>query len=80
MTLLRSSKATNAHSLPGINLMKNTAVELYLIDPATSYQHAFGYIRQLAVTLRNSLKVRPTTPKASTRETQNISYYSIRPT
>lgn len=65
MTLLRSSKATNAHSLPGINLMKNTAVELYMLDPATSYQHSFGYIRQLAVTLRNSLKVRPNAPKVN---------------
>jgi nucleolar complex protein 2 len=62
-TLLKVSKATSVHSLPAINLMKNTAVELYLLDHATSYQHAFGYIRQLAVNLRNSIKVKVTGPK-----------------
>jgi nucleolar complex protein 2 len=36
--------------------MKNTAVDLYCIDQAASYQLAFGYIRQLAVSLRNALK------------------------
>jgi len=62
-TLVRLSRATNVHSLPSINLMKNTAVDLYSIDPATSYQHAFGYIRQLAVTLRNTLKAKAVGPK-----------------
>lgn len=55
-TLLRASKSTNPHSLPSITLMKNTAVDLYCIDQEASYQLAFGYIRQLAVTLRNALK------------------------
>ena len=32
--------------------MKNSASELYTIDHATAYQHAFGYIRQLAILLR----------------------------
>ncbi|KAG8810553.1 Nucleolar Complex 2 protein, partial [Serendipita sp. 399] len=58
-TFLRNCKSTNVHSLPAINLMKNTGADLYSIDPATSYQHAFGYIRQLAVTLRNTLKAKP---------------------
>ncbi|PVF96820.1 Noc2-domain-containing protein [Serendipita vermifera] len=67
-TLLKISKATSAHFLPAINLMKNTAVELYLLDHATSYQHAFGYIRQLAVNLRSSIKVRVTGPKDDRKE------------
>ncbi|KIM24518.1 hypothetical protein M408DRAFT_331746 [Serendipita vermifera MAFF 305830] len=62
-TLVKTSRSTNVHSLPAINLMKNTAVDLYSIDQAASYQHAFGYIRQLAVTLRNTLKAKATGPK-----------------
>lgn len=38
--------------------MKNTASELYTMNHATAYQHAFGYIRQLAILLRNGLKVK----------------------
>ncbi|KAG5735577.1 hypothetical protein E4T56_gene11159 [Termitomyces sp. T112] len=58
LTLIRSSKSTNVHSLPSINLMKNSASEVFCIDHSTAYQHAFGYIRQLAIHLRNSMKVK----------------------
>ena len=58
LTLLRNAKSTTAHTLPSINLMKNSASELFCQDHATSYQHAFGYIRQLAIHLRNSMKVK----------------------
>ncbi|KAF8317898.1 Noc2-domain-containing protein [Clavulina sp. PMI_390] len=58
MALVRSCKSTSAHTLPSINLMKNSAAELYVVDPSTAYQHAFGFIRQLAVHLRNSMKVK----------------------
>ncbi|KAF8869507.1 Noc2p family-domain-containing protein [Gymnopilus junonius] len=59
LTLVRSSKSTSAHTLPSINLMKNSASEVFYMDHATAYQHAFGYIRQLAIHLRNSMKSRP---------------------
>ena len=58
LTLVRACKSTNAHTLPAINLMKNSASELYTIDHNIAYQHAFGYVRQLAILLRNSLKVK----------------------
>ncbi|OCH88941.1 Noc2-domain-containing protein [Obba rivulosa] len=58
LTLVRSCKATSAHTLPSINLMKNSASEIYCIDHAPAYQHAFGYIRQLAIHLRNSMKMK----------------------
>ena len=45
------------HSLPFINLMKNSASEIYAADHSTAYQHAFKYIRQLAILLRQSIKV-----------------------
>ncbi|RDB19670.1 hypothetical protein Hypma_013319 [Hypsizygus marmoreus] len=58
LTLIRTSKSTSVHTLPSINLMKNSASEVFCIDHSTSYQHAFGYIRQLAIHLRNSMKVK----------------------
>lgn len=36
--------------------MKNSAAELYQLTPNLSYQHAFGYIRMLAVHLRSVVR------------------------
>ncbi|KAI0077656.1 Noc2-domain-containing protein [Panus rudis PR-1116 ss-1] len=58
LTLVRSCKNTSAHTLPSINLMKNSASEIYTLDHAAAYQHAFGYIRQLAVHLRTSMRAK----------------------
>ena len=58
LTLIRSSKSTSVHTLPSINLMKNSASEIFCMDYATTYQHAFGFIRQLAIHLRNTMKVK----------------------
>lgn len=58
LALVRSSKTTTAHTIPAITLMKNSASEIYCLDHSAAYQHAFGYIRQLAIHLRNSMKVK----------------------
>ncbi|CAO1614666.1 unnamed protein product [Parajaminaea phylloscopi] len=57
-SFVRSTKLTTLHTLPSINLMKNSASELYALDSAASYQQAFSFIRQLAIHLRNALKTR----------------------
>ncbi|CAE6412658.1 unnamed protein product [Rhizoctonia solani] len=57
LTLLRSSKSTSSHTLPSLTLMKNSASELFR-QQASGYTVAFGYIRQLAVHLRASTKVK----------------------
>ncbi|KAE8266832.1 hypothetical protein A4X09_0g5520, partial [Tilletia walkeri] len=54
--LVNSSKQTTVYNLPTIHLMKNSATELFGIDSTASYQHAFGYVRQLAIHLRQTLK------------------------
>ncbi|KAF8507692.1 Noc2-domain-containing protein [Hysterangium stoloniferum] len=58
LTLVRSCKSTSSHTLPSITLMKNSASELYCLPghDNAAYQHAFGYIRQLAILLRGGMK------------------------
>lgn len=48
--------------LPTLTFMGNCVVELYSLDYHSSYQHAFVYIRQLALHLRSALQKR--TPEA----------------
>ncbi|PWN26332.1 Noc2-domain-containing protein [Jaminaea rosea] len=58
LSFIRSTKLTTIHTLPSINLMKNSASELYALNSSASYQQAFSFIRQLAIHLRNALKTR----------------------
>lgn len=53
--LVQGSRHTNANTIQGINLMKNSAAELWGIDQALGYTTAFSFIRQLAIHLRNSI-------------------------
>jgi nucleolar complex protein 2 len=48
-------KFTNETTLPTIVFMGNCLVELYSLDIDSSYQHAFVYIRQLALHLRAAI-------------------------
>lgn len=60
LSYAKSAKFANASSvsslLPQITFMGNCVVELYSLDYASSYQHAFIYIRQLALHLRSALQ------------------------
>lgn len=60
LTFVKNCKNTNLHTLPVINLMRNLAVQLYGINLTLSYQQGFVYIRQLAIHLRQAMKVRST--------------------
>ncbi|RBR23027.1 uncharacterized protein FIESC28_04166 [Fusarium coffeatum] len=53
--LIQGCRVTNANTVQGINLMKNSAAELWGIDQAVGYTTAFSFIRQLAIHLRNSI-------------------------
>ncbi|EGS19276.1 putative NOC2 family protein [Thermochaetoides thermophila DSM 1495] len=53
--LVQGCRVTNANTLSGINLMKNSAAELWGLDQNLGYTTAFTSIRQLAIHLRNSI-------------------------
>ena len=53
--LVHGSRNTTVHTLAGINLMKNSAAELWGLDATLGYTTAFTYIRQLAIHLRSSI-------------------------
>lgn len=53
--LIKGARNTTVHNIQGINLMKNTASELWGLDPNIGYTTGFGFIRQLAIHLRQSI-------------------------
>jgi len=53
--LISGARVTNANTVQGINLMKNSAAELWGLDPSIGYTTAYNFIRQLAIHLRNSI-------------------------
>ncbi|KAI1405471.1 Noc2-domain-containing protein [Hypoxylon fuscum] len=53
--LIAGSRVTNVNTIQGINLMKNSAAELWGLDQNIGYTTAFSFIRQLAMHLRNSI-------------------------
>lgn len=53
--ILRNSRRTNIHTMPGLNFQKNSAATLYGIEASTAYQQGFQFIRQLAMHLRTSI-------------------------
>ncbi|RJE18086.1 nucleolar complex protein [Aspergillus sclerotialis] len=53
--VVKGSRNTTIHTLSGVNLMKNSAAELWGIDQNVSYTTGFSFIRQLAIHLRSSI-------------------------
>lgn len=54
--LVKGSRNTTIHNISGVNLMKNSASELWGLDTGVGYTTAFTSIRQLAIHLRNSIQ------------------------
>ena len=53
--IVKGSRNTTIHTLSGINLMKNSAAEIFGIDQKVSYTTSFTFIRQLAIHLRSNI-------------------------
>ncbi|GFO38924.1 nucleolar complex protein 2 homolog [Plakobranchus ocellatus] len=58
MAYVSNSRFTSPSTLPLINFMQKSLVELFVIDQTLAYQYAFVYIRQLAIHLRNAISVK----------------------
>lgn len=53
--LIKGSRNTTVHTIKGVNLMKNSAAELWGLDKTVGYTTGFTFIRQLAIHLRSSI-------------------------
>lgn len=69
--VVKGSRNTTVHTLAGVNLMKNSATELWGIDQNVSYTAGFSFIRQLAIHLRSSIT---TTSKEAYKAIYNWQY------
>ena len=58
MKYVQNTKFVSPNTLPGINFMRQSLVEIYLFDHNLSYSHAFLYVRQLAIHLRNAITLK----------------------
>lgn len=53
--VVKGSRNTSVHTISGVNLMKNSAAEIWGIDQNVAYTAGFSFIRQLAIHLRSSI-------------------------
>ncbi|KAI9785957.1 MAG: Nucleolar Complex 2 protein [Geoglossum umbratile] len=53
--LVKGSRVTTVHTMQGVNLMKNSATELWGLDQMVGYTTGFNFVRQLAIHLRASI-------------------------
>ncbi|XP_074604943.1 nucleolar complex protein 2 isoform X2 [Brevipalpus obovatus] len=54
LSYVKNCKIVSKQTLPMINFMQQSLVELYSLDQGVAYQHAFVFTRQCAITLRNA--------------------------
>lgn len=58
LSFVRNAKFTSINTLPLINFMQRSLIEIFSINTKLAYEHVFVYIRQLAIHLRNAMNLR----------------------
>lgn len=57
LNYVSNSKFVSPNSLPGINFCRRSLTEIFSLNESIAYEHAFLYLRQLAIHLRNAITV-----------------------
>lgn len=57
-SFVKNIKFTSPNTWPMINFMKRSLTEVYALKPEIAYEHAFVYMRQLAIHLRNAITIK----------------------
>lgn len=55
LAFVKNCKQYNDLTHQSFVVMRNCVTELYAMDAVSAYQHAFVYIRQLAIHVRNAM-------------------------
>ncbi|KAK8809553.1 hypothetical protein WA158_000496 [Blastocystis sp. Blastoise] len=58
LTYAKYSRHVIEENIDAIHLLRNCVAEIYSLDATLAYQHAFVYIRQLAIHVRNALQTK----------------------
>ena len=82
MAYIRNAKFTSPNTWPMIHFMRRSLAEIFLLDANLAYKHAFIYIRQLTIHLRNAMMNnsnanKPDSKKKKDNPLQTVSIFII---